>query len=108
MRVSEVADRNHGSFGKSCVLPVDSGAARRAEMKGHRVAAFRWPHPCRGFTGKCDLFAAETRLIADHRTRAALTCQATTHGDARWLSLDRQVELSAATHRVSGGHELAP
>ena len=43
-------------------------------MKGQRVATFRGPRPCRGFAGESDLLATEARLIADHRTRAALTC----------------------------------
>jgi hypothetical protein len=72
------------------------------------VAAFRCPHPGRGFTGESDLLAAEARLIADHSARAALTCQATAHGDARWFSIDRKVKLSAAAGRVSDRHEWAP
>jgi len=74
-------------------------------MEGQRVAAFRRPRPCGDFAGESDLFATESRLIANHRACAALAGQAAAHGYARWVSLDREVKLSAATRRVSGGHE---
>ena len=77
-------------------------------MKGQRVAAFGCSCPCTGFAGKSDLFAAEARLVADDSTRAALTRQATAHGNSRGLALDCKVKLSAAAGRVSGGHEWAP
>jgi len=74
-------------------------------MKSQRVAAFGCPRPCRGLAGESDLFAAEARLIADHSARSTLTRQATAHRDARGFALYREVKLSAAAGRVSGGHE---
>src|ERR1700719_2940856 len=52
--------------GKAVVLPVDCGAACRAEMKGQCAATFGSPRPSCGLTGKGDLVELKTRLVADH------------------------------------------
>jgi hypothetical protein len=91
--VAEVASGYHDSSRKAVVLPVDVGAAYRTEMKGQRVAAFRYPHPRRSLAGEGNLLSAEARLVADHGAGTALARQAVPHSDARWLALDRKVKL---------------
>jgi len=77
-------------------------------MEGQGMAAFRCPRPRRSLTGEGNLLSAKARLVADHRTGAALACQAVTHGDARWLTVDRKVKLPATAGGVSGSHESPP
>src|SRR5262249_26165619 len=108
IRVREVADGNSDVSGKAFVLPVDGGAACRAEIKGKRVAAFGCPHPRRSFTGGGDLLTGEARLVADHGAGAALALLAVAHGDARWFALNRKVKLPATAGGVSDGHGSAP
>ena len=74
-------------------------------MEGQGMAAFRCPRPRRSLTGEGNLLSAKARLVADHRTGAALACQAVTHGDARWLTVDRKVKLPATAGGVSGGKD---
>src|SRR5262249_26564285 len=107
IRVGEVADGNSDVSGKAFVLPVDVGAACRAEIKGKRVAAFGCPHPRRSFTGDGDLLTGEARLVANHGASAALALQAVAHGDARWFALNRKVKLPAGTGGASC-HRSAP
>jgi hypothetical protein len=77
-------------------------------MKGQGVAAISRPCPRRGLAGDGNLLTLKARLVAHHGPGAALAGQAVTHRDARWLALDRQVQLPAATRRASAGHELFP
>jgi len=77
-------------------------------MKRQGVAAFSRPGPRRGLAGDGNSLALKARLVAHHGSGAALAGQAVTHRDARWLALDRQVQLTAATRRGSAGHELSP
>jgi hypothetical protein len=51
---------------KTFVLPVDCGAAYRAEMKGQRVATFGSPRPRPSLTGEADLLASEAPLATEH------------------------------------------
>jgi hypothetical protein len=73
-------------------------------MKGHRVAAFGCPYPLRSLTGKGDLLAAETRLVADHGARAALALEAVAHRDARRFAFNSKDKLSATAGGASGDH----
>src|SRR5262249_2570213 len=107
-RVGEAADGDGDVSREAFALPVDGGAACRTEMKGQRVAAFGRPPPCRRVTRDADLLAAEARLVADHGPGAALTLQAVAHGDARWLAVDRKVQLAATAGGASGGHGSTP
>src|SRR6516164_4062558 len=102
--IGEAADGNSDVSGKTFALPVDGGAACRTEMKGQRVAALSRPLPRRGPAGKGHLLAAKARLVANHGAGAALALQAMTHGDARWLALDRKAKLATAAGGVSGHH----
>src|SRR5262249_44821863 len=90
------------------VLPVDRRPANRTEMKCQGVTAFSCPRPRCGLAGDGNLFTLKARLVAHHGSGAALAGQAVTHRDARWLALDPQVQLPAATRRASAGHELSP
>src|SRR5215831_9202915 len=98
---------NSDVSGKAFVLPVDGGAACRAEIKGKRVAAFGCPHPRRSFTGDGDLLTGEARLVANHGAGAALALQAVAHRDARWFALNRKMKLPAGTGGASC-HRSAP
>jgi hypothetical protein len=73
-------------------------------MKRQRVAAFGFPPPRRSLTAEGDLLAVEARLVADHGAGAALALQAVAHGDARWFTFNRNVELPATAGGASGGH----
>src|SRR5262249_48159703 len=108
IRVGEAANSNSDVSRKAFTFPVDGGAAYRTEMKGQCVAAFSSPLPVRSFTAESDLFAAEARLVADHRPSAALTLQAVAHGDARRFALNRKLKLPAAAGGVSGDHASPP
>jgi hypothetical protein len=77
-------------------------------MKGQAVAAISRPGPRRCLARDGDLLALKARLVADHGSGAALTGQAVTHSDARWLALDHQVQLPATASGASAGHELSP
>src|SRR5262245_2420680 len=107
-RVREVADGNHDGAREAVVLPVDGRPTGRTEMKGQGVAAFSRPRPRRGLAGDGNLLTLKARLVAHHGSGAALAGQAVTHRDARWLALDRQVQLRAAARCASAGHELSP
>src|SRR5262245_24513912 len=106
--VGEVADGNHDGPREAVVLPVDSRPAGRTEMKGQGVATFSRPCPRRRLAGDGNLLALKARLIAHHGSGAALAGEAVTHRNARWLALDRQMQLAAAARRASAGHELSP
>ena len=71
-------------------------------MKGQRVAAFGIPPPRRSLTSEGDLLTAETRLVADHGSCAALALQAVAHGDARWFTLNGEMKLPATAGGASG------
>src|SRR5262245_35013770 len=107
-RVREVADGNHDGPREAVVLPVDGRPAGRTEMKGQGVAAFSHPRPRRGLARDGNLLTLKARLVAHHGSGAALAGQAVTHRDARWLALDRQVQLPTAARGASAGHELSP
>jgi len=76
-------------------------------MKGQGVAAISRPGPCRGLASDGNLITLKARLVAHHGSGAALAGQAVTHRDARWLALDRQMQLPAAARGASAGHELS-
>src|SRR5262245_10845847 len=108
-RVGEVADGNHDGARKAVVLPVDGRPAGWTEMKGQGLAAFRRPRPRRGLAGdRKNLLTLKARLAAHNGSSAALAGQAVTHRNARWLALDRQVQLPAAAGGASSDHELSP
>src|SRR5262249_6312166 len=86
----------------------DGRPAGRTEMKGQGVAAFSHPRPRRGLARDGNLLTLKARLVAHHGSGAALAGQAVTHRDARWLALDRQVQLPTAARGASAGHELSP
>jgi hypothetical protein len=71
-------------------------------MIGYRVAAFGCPRSRRSLTGNGDLIEAKARLVADHGPGAPLALQAVAQSDARWLALDREVKLPAATGGTTG------
>ena len=52
--------------------------------------------------------AGEARLVAEHGAGAPLALKTVAHGDAHWLTFNREVELSAAAGGASGGHGSAP
>ena len=71
-------------------------------MKGQRVAAFGCSRPHRSLAAEGDLLPAETRLVADHCTSAALALQAVAHRNARWFALNCKVKLPATAGGASG------
>jgi hypothetical protein len=71
-------------------------------MKSQCVAAFGFPCPRSRLTDERHLLTAKARLIANDGTSAALALQAMTHGNARWLALNRKVKLTAAAGGASG------
>jgi hypothetical protein len=77
-------------------------------MKGQGMFAFSFPCPSRSLAGEGNLLTAKARLVAQHRSGAALASQAVTHGDARWLAVNREVKLPATAGGASGSHESAP
>ena len=108
IRISEAANGNGNISRKAFALPVNCGAAYRAEMKSQSVAAFCFASPRCSLTRESDLLAAEARLVADHSTGAALALQAMAHGYAHWLTLDRKTKVAAATGGVSCSHDGLP
>jgi hypothetical protein len=105
-RVREVADGNRDGPREAVVLPVNGRPAGRTEMKGQGVAAISRSCPRRGLADDGNLLTLKARLVAHHGSGAALAGQTVTHRDARWLALDRQVQLPAAASGASAGHEL--
>src|SRR4029078_577120 len=94
--------------GKAFALPVNGGAAGRAEVEGQCVAALGLARPGGGLAGEGDLLAAGARLVAEHGAGAALALQAVAHGDARGLALNREMELDADAGGASGGYWCTP
>ena len=108
IRLGKGADGDGDVAGKALALPVDRGAAGRAEVEGERIATLSRARPRSGLTGEGDLLTAEARLVADHSARAALALQAVTHGDTHGLALDDEIELSAAAGGLADAHGMAP
>jgi hypothetical protein len=96
IRLGKSADGDGDIARKALTLPVDRGAAGRAEVEGEHIATLGRARPGSGLAGDGDLLAVKPRLIADHGTGAALALQAMAHGDARGLTLDGERELAAA------------
>jgi len=102
--IGEGADGHGNQIGKAGVLPIERGAAHRAEAISKHVPALGRARPLARLTGNGDLVPAKPRLVADHGAGAALALQAVAHGDARGFPLDGDVQLAAAAGGVTGGH----
>jgi len=70
--IGEGTDGDGDNFGKAGVLPVDRGAAYRAEAIREDIAALGLARPLGGLAGKGDLVPMVARLVADHGARATL------------------------------------
>ena len=106
IRIGKTANGNRDGFRKSCPLPVNGGAANRAEVEGQFIATFGVSCPRRRLTSKRDLTAMEACLVAEYCSCATLTFKAVTHRDARWFAVDGKVQLSATACGTARLHKF--